>query len=144
MSHTPGYQRFFAELKRRQVFRVMAIYGAASFALIEAADVIFPRLGFPDWTVTLFVWLCLLGFPLALILAWAFELTPDGLKLDSAVDRSQAGAPGAGRAVTAARRMAREGRHRDRGSTAPNAASDTSRRRRSSSPGAGAPEKSPG
>jgi TolB-like protein len=80
MSHTPGYQRFFAELKRRQVFRVMAIYGAAAFALIEAADVIFPRLGFPDWTVTLFVWLCLLGFPLAVILAWAYERTPQGVR----------------------------------------------------------------
>jgi TolB-like protein/regulator of sirC expression with transglutaminase-like and TPR domain len=80
MSRTPGYQRFFAEMKRRQVFRVMAIYGAAAFALIEAADVIFPRLGFPDWTVTLFVWLCLLGFPLAVILAWAYERTPQGVR----------------------------------------------------------------
>jgi hypothetical protein len=48
MSDTPGYQRFFAELKRRQVFRVMAIYGAAAFAVIEAADVMFPRTGLPD------------------------------------------------------------------------------------------------
>ena len=85
MSDTPGYQRFFAEMKRRQVFRVMALYGAASFAVIEAADVIFPRMGLPDWTVTLFVWLCLLGFPLAIVLAWAFERTPQGVsKTDEA------------------------------------------------------------
>ncbi|MGW8281673.1 MAG: hypothetical protein ACWGON_00115 [Gemmatimonadota bacterium] len=80
MSETPGYQRFFAEMKRRQVFRVMAIYGAASFAVIEAADVIFPRMGLPDWTVTLFVWFCLLGFPLAIVLAWAYERTPHGVR----------------------------------------------------------------
>ena len=80
MSSTPGYQRFLAELKRRQVFRVMALYGAASFAVIEAADVIFPRMAFPDWTVTLVVWLCLLGFPLAVVLAWAYERTPQGVR----------------------------------------------------------------
>ena len=80
MSEIPGYQRLFAEMKRRQVFRVMAIYGAVAFASIEAADVIFPRLGFPDWTVTFFVWLCLLGFPPAVVLAWAYERTPQGVR----------------------------------------------------------------
>ena len=80
MSDTPGYQRFLAELKRRQVFRVMALYGAASFAVIEAADVMFPRMGLPDWTVTLVVWLCLLGFPLVIVLAWAYERTPQGMQ----------------------------------------------------------------
>ena len=80
MSDTHGYQRFFAELKRRQVFRVMALYGAASFAVIEAADVIFPRMSLPDWTVTLVVWLCLLGFPIVVVLAWAFERTPQGVR----------------------------------------------------------------
>ena len=80
MSDTHGYQRFFAELKRRQVFRVMALYGAASFAVIEAADVIFPRMSLPDWTVTLVVWLCLLGFPMVVILAWAYERTPQGVR----------------------------------------------------------------
>jgi TolB-like protein/regulator of sirC expression with transglutaminase-like and TPR domain len=58
----------------------MAIYGAAAFAVIEAADVMFPRMGLPDWTVTLFVWVCLLGFPLAVVLAWAYERTPQGIE----------------------------------------------------------------
>jgi len=80
MSETTGYQRFFADLRRRQVFRVMAFYGAASFAVIEAADVIFPRMALPDWTVTLVVWLCLLGFPVAIAIAWAFERTPQGIQ----------------------------------------------------------------
>ena len=48
----PGYQRFFAELKRRKVFRVTAVYGAGAFAVLQVADLAFPRLGLPDWTVT--------------------------------------------------------------------------------------------
>jgi serine/threonine-protein kinase len=80
MSRTPGYQRFFADLKRRRVFRVMAVYGAVSFAVIEAADVILPRMSLPDWTVTLVVWLLVLGFPVAIVLAWAFERTPTGVR----------------------------------------------------------------
>ncbi len=77
---TPGYQRFFAELKRRRVFRVIAVYGIVAFALIEAADAIFPRVALPDWTVTLIVWLALLGFPVAVVIAWALELTPEGVR----------------------------------------------------------------
>jgi TolB-like protein/Tfp pilus assembly protein PilF len=77
---TPGYQRFFAELKRRRVFRVMAVYGIVAFAIIEAADAIFPRMALPDWTITLIVWLALLGFPVAMVLAWAFEMTPGGVR----------------------------------------------------------------
>jgi len=80
MSQTPGYQRFFADLKRRQVFRVAAVYGAAAFVVIQAADVIFPRIPLPEWTVSLVVWLAILGFPLAIAISWVFERTPDGLK----------------------------------------------------------------
>ena len=80
MTDTQGYQRFFAEMKRRRVFRVMAVYGIVGFAIIEAADVIFPRLALPDWTVTLVVGLALLAFPVVMVLTWALELTPDGLK----------------------------------------------------------------
>jgi TolB-like protein/Flp pilus assembly protein TadD len=76
----PGYQRFFAELKRRRVFRVMAVYGVVAFGIIEAADAIFPRMALPDWTVTLVVWLALLGFPVTIVLAWALEMTPDGVR----------------------------------------------------------------
>jgi TolB-like protein len=80
MTDTRGYQRFFAEMKRRRVFRVMAVYGIVGFGIIEAADVIFPRLALPDWTVTLVVGLALLAFPVVMVLTWALELTPDGLK----------------------------------------------------------------
>jgi len=80
MTDTPGYQRFFAELKRRRVFRVMAVYGVVAFGIIEAADAIFPRMALPEWTVTLVVWLALLGFPVAIVLAWALEMTPEGVR----------------------------------------------------------------
>ncbi|MBK5097267.1 MAG: tetratricopeptide repeat protein [Gemmatimonadetes bacterium] len=83
-----AYQRFLAELKRRRVFRVMAVYGALAFAIIEASDVILPRMGMPDWTVSLVVWFALIGFPVAIALAWAFDVTPQG------VQRTGEAAPG--------------------------------------------------
>jgi TolB-like protein/preprotein translocase subunit Sec61beta len=70
----------FAELKRRNVFRVAAAYLVVGWLLIEVSDTVFPRLGLPEWTVTLVIALVLLGLPLALFMAWAFELTPDGMK----------------------------------------------------------------
>ncbi|MCL7970142.1 MAG: hypothetical protein M8867_11020 [marine benthic group bacterium] len=77
---TPGYQRFFAELKRRRVFRVMAVYGAVGFVIIQIAELIVPALLLPEWTYRFITLLLLLGFPIAVILAWAFELTPEGVK----------------------------------------------------------------
>jgi len=77
---TSRLQRFFAELKRRHVFRVMAVYGATAFVVIQAADVIFPAIPLPAWTVSLVVWLALLGLPVALALAWAYEVTPEGVR----------------------------------------------------------------
>lgn len=76
----PAWKRLLAEFKRRHVFRVAAVYGAVGFAVIEAADAMFPHMALPGWAVTLVVWLVLLGFPLALVLAWAFETTPQGIR----------------------------------------------------------------
>ena len=68
------------ELQRRGVYRVATAYAAAAFVLAQVADLFLPRLGMPDWTVTVVVALCVLGFPVALVLAWAFDLTPEGLR----------------------------------------------------------------
>jgi hypothetical protein len=68
-----------AELKRRKVFRVAVVYVATAVVILQAANIMLPRLGVPDWAMSLVVVLVVLGFPLALILAWALELTPDGL-----------------------------------------------------------------
>ena len=71
---------FLTELKRRQVVRVALVYGAAAFAVLQAADLAAPRLGLPDWTVTFVLWLAILGLPVALVLSWVFDLTPDGVR----------------------------------------------------------------
>jgi hypothetical protein len=68
----------FAELKRRKVFRVAVVYAATAFAVLQAADIMLPRVGVPDWVMNLVVVLTILGFPIALVLAWALEVTPDG------------------------------------------------------------------
>ena len=78
-----------AELKRRNVFRVGAAYGIVAWLLVEMASVVLPALRLPEWTLTLLVFLVVAGFPLALILAWAFELTPGGIKREAAVDPDQ-------------------------------------------------------
>jgi TolB-like protein len=80
LTGTPVYQRFLAEFKRRGVFRAAALYGTAAFVTIEASDLVLPRLAVPEWTVTLVVWVALIGFPIALVLAWTYEKTPEGLK----------------------------------------------------------------
>jgi len=71
---------FFAELKRRKVIRVAVVYAATAFAVLEAADIMLPLMGVPEWGINLVFALIVLGFPIALVLAWALELTPDGLK----------------------------------------------------------------
>jgi len=75
-----------AELKRRNVFRVGVAYAIVAWLLVEVASVVLPTFKAPEWVMQVFTFLVLLGFPLALILAWAFELTPQGIKLDSAAD----------------------------------------------------------
>jgi len=80
MSEISRYQRFFAELKRRRVFRVMAVYGAVAFVILQVADIALPGLGLPEWTITLILALTVLGFPIAIVLAWAFDMTPEGMQ----------------------------------------------------------------
>ena len=69
----------FSEMKRRNVFRVAAIYIVVSWLLMQIGDVMFPALHLPEWTTTMLVAFLLLGLPVALILAWAYEVTPGGV-----------------------------------------------------------------
>ncbi len=71
---------FFAELKRRNVYRVAIAYAVVAWLLMQIASQIFPFFDIPNWAVRLVVLLLILGFPVALIVAWAFELTPEGIK----------------------------------------------------------------
>ena len=75
---------FYKELKRRKVIRVAVVYVVVAWIIVEAASVMFPGLLLPEWSVRLVIGMAILGFPIALVMAWAIELTPDGLKTDSA------------------------------------------------------------
>jgi len=79
----------YTELKRRNVFRVAFAYTLIAWILLQIADVLFPALSLPDWTVRLVAGLLVLGFPLAFFFAWAYELTPEGLKRERDVDRAE-------------------------------------------------------
>jgi TolB-like protein/Flp pilus assembly protein TadD len=81
---------FFAELKRRNVYKVAIAYGIVAWLLIQIATQVFPFFEIPNWTVRLVVLLIAIGFPIALIIAWAFELTPEGLKRTEAADATPA------------------------------------------------------
>src|SRR5436309_16002792 len=72
--------KFFGELRRRNVYRVAIAYGVVAWLLIQIATQVFPFFEIPNWAVRLVVLLLIIGFSVALILAWAFELTPEGLK----------------------------------------------------------------
>ena len=80
---------FFKELKRRNVFRVGIAFTVAAWLLIQVTDIVFPRIGLPDSAVTLVIALLAIGLVPALILTWAFELTPDGIKKEAEVDRTK-------------------------------------------------------
>ena len=82
----PEYQRFFAELKRRKVFRVMAVYGVVGFGLLQILDLLLPALLLPEWTYRFVVLLLLLGFPVAIGVTWAFEATGDGIRRQTPAD----------------------------------------------------------
>jgi TolB-like protein/Flp pilus assembly protein TadD len=71
---------FFTELKRRKVYRVAVAYAIVAWLLVQAASILFPTFEAPPWVMKVFVTAVILGFPVALILAWAFEMTPQGIR----------------------------------------------------------------
>jgi TolB-like protein len=89
----------FEELKRRNVFRVGTAYLLFAWIIIQATDTIGPVLTLPAWTLALVVWISIIGFPVAIFFAWAFELTPQGIKAEKDVDRSQSITPDTGRKI---------------------------------------------
>jgi len=77
---------FFAELKRRNVYKVAVAYAIVGWLLVQIATQVFPFLEIPNWVVRLVIVLVAAGFPIALVIAWAFELTPEGIKRTEDVD----------------------------------------------------------
>jgi|GEM_PF-3139384 len=77
---------FFGELKRRNVYKVAVAYAIVGWLLVQVATQVFPFLEIPNWVVRLVIAIVVIGFPIALVIAWAFELTPEGLKRTEDVD----------------------------------------------------------
>ena len=82
-------KEFFAELKRRNVYKVAVAYGVVAWLLIQIATQVFPFFEIPNWAVRLVVLLVVIGFPIALMIAWAFESTPEGIKRTAVADAAR-------------------------------------------------------
>ena len=76
---------FFEELKRRNVFRVAVAYLVTGWVLLQLADIVLESMEAPNWVIQAFMLALGLGFPLALVFAWAFEMTPEGIKKEKNV-----------------------------------------------------------
>src|SRR5216117_1896091 len=77
---------FFSDLKRRNVYKVAVAYAIVGWLLVQVATQVFPFFEIPNWAVRLIISAIVIGFPIALVIAWAFELTPQGLKRTEDVD----------------------------------------------------------
>ena len=94
-----GKPSFFAELKRRNVYKVAVAYAVVAWLLIQAASILFPTFEAPAWVMKVFVTIIILGFPVALVLSWAFEITAEGIKRESEVAPDQSITPHTGRKI---------------------------------------------
>ena len=92
---------FFSELKRRNVYKVAVAYAVVAWLLIQAASILFPTFDAPPWGMKVFVAVIVLGFPIALVFSWAFEITPEGIKLESDIEPSKSIARRTGRKIVA-------------------------------------------
>src|SRR2546430_11223192 len=79
-------RNFLAELKRRNVYKVAVAYAIVGWLLVQVATQVFPFLEIPNWIVRLVIALVMIGFPIALVIAWAFEATPEGIKRTEVAD----------------------------------------------------------
>ena len=80
---------FFGELKRRNVYKVAVAYAVVGWLLIQVATQVFPFLEIPNWAIRLVILVTAVGFPVALVIAWAFELTPEGVQRTEVADAAQ-------------------------------------------------------
>ncbi len=89
VSGTTLMRGFIKEIQRRNVTKVALVYIIAGWLTMQVVDVMFPALNLPEWLISAVAAFLLIGFPFALIFAWAFEMTPDGLKREKDIDRSE-------------------------------------------------------
>jgi serine/threonine-protein kinase len=93
------FDKFFAELKRRNVYKVAVAYAVVAWLLIQAASILFPTFEAPPWIMKVFVAVIILGFPIALVFSWAFEITPEGIKREEDVSPNESIARHTGRKI---------------------------------------------
>ena len=94
-------RNFFAELKRRNVYKVAAAYAVVAWLLLQAASIFLPAFDAPPWVMRTFIIVVIFGFPVALIFSWAFEITPEGIKLESEIDPNKSVTQHTGRKIVA-------------------------------------------
>ncbi len=94
---------FFAELKRRNVYKVAVAYAVVAWLLLQAASIFLPAFDAPPWVMKIFIIVIIFGFPVALIFSWAFEITAEGIKLESGIEPNKSITRRTGRKVVAAR-----------------------------------------
>jgi TolB-like protein/Tfp pilus assembly protein PilF len=92
---------FLAELKRRNVYKVAVAYAVVSWLLLQAASIFLPAFDAPPWVMKIFIIVIIFGFPVALIFSWAFEITPEGIKLESEIEPNKSIARRTGRKIVA-------------------------------------------
>ena len=92
---------FFAELKRRNVYKVAVAYAVVGWLLIQAASILLPTFEAPPWVMKVLVLVIVIGFPVALIFSWAFEITPEGIRLESEIEPNKSIKRGTGRKIVA-------------------------------------------
>src|SRR6266480_1758002 len=92
-------RNFFAELKRRNVYKVAVAYAVVAWLLLQAASIFFPAFDAPAWVMKIFI--IIIVFPVALIFSWAFEITPEGIKLESEIEPNKSIKRRTGRKIVA-------------------------------------------
>jgi TolB-like protein/Tfp pilus assembly protein PilF len=92
---------FFAELKRRNVYKVAVAYAVVAWLVIQAASIFLPAFNAPQWATQIIILILVVGFPIALAFSWAFEITPEGIKLESEIEPNKSIARRTGRKIVA-------------------------------------------
>jgi TolB-like protein/Tfp pilus assembly protein PilF len=92
---------FFAELKRRNVYKVAVAYAVVAWLTIQAASIFLPAFNAPQWAMQIIILILVVGFPIALAFSWAFEITPEGIKLESEIEPNKSIARRTGRKIVA-------------------------------------------
>ena len=103
---------FFAELKRRNVYKVAVAYAVVAWLTIQAASIFLPAFNAPQWAMQIVILILVLGFPIALVFSWAFEITPEGIKRESEMSLTNRSPHRTGRKIVGLHDCAGRGRSR--------------------------------